>query len=252
MEIVFAALLLGLGGSFHCVGMCGPIALALPLHGRSVWGKVFGAFIYNFGRSVTYGLMGLLFGLIGEGLQMAGLQKWVSIIMGSIMVLTVVFPSMGHKVNTRGIFVSMNKLKSSLQRLFSKTSNKSLFVLGFLNGLLPCGLVYMAIAGALATAGLLSSVMFMVLFGLGTIPMMMAVSLAGNLASQKIRHIINKVIPYMIVIVGLLFILRGLGLGIKFISPADEKLKIHKKEMTQPQMQMSPGMKHDCCTKGKN
>lgn len=226
MEI-FAALMMGLAGSFHCIGMCGPIAVALPL-GQSKWPlKALGALSYNLGRTVTYGLFGVVFGFVGEGLNLAGLQRWVSIVMGSIMILSVVFPSMANALNTgNGIFSFMNKVKMGLQNLFKHGNRRSLFFIGLLNGLLPCGLVYMAIAGAIATASLSGSIMFMVLFGLGTIPMLFFVSMAGSLAGGKFRTFFNKAIPYIVVLVGLLFILRGLELGIKYISPPANKLVV--------------------------
>lgn len=231
MEII-AALMMGLIGSFHCVGMCGPIAIALPLGSRDWSSKLTGGLLYNIGRTITYGLLGVVFGLVGAGLSLAGLQKWVSIIMGSIMIFSVIFPSLGHRINSGGgLFSFMNSVKTRLQKLFRKSSNSSLFFIGLLNGLLPCGLVYMALAGALATGSLTGSVLFMVFFGLGTIPMLISVSLIGSLAGQKLKHIINKIIPVIVVLIGLLFILRGLELGIKYISPAPKMLKIHEDSM---------------------
>jgi sulfite exporter TauE/SafE len=228
-----AALVLGLMGSFHCVGMCGPIAIALPLGGRSWGSRITGGLLYNFGRTITYGVLGAVFGIVGAGLSLAGLQKWVSIIMGSIMVISVVFPSVGHKINTGGgMFSFMNGVKKSLGKLFRKSSNSSLFLIGLLNGLLPCGLVYMAMAGALATGSMAGSTLFMVIFGLGTIPMLFTVSMIGSLAGKKLKHIINKVIPVVVVIIGILFILRGLELGIKYISPPPQKLQV--KEKSEP------------------
>jgi len=228
-----AALVLGLMGSFHCVGMCGPIAIALPLGGRSAGSRFAGAFLYNIGRTITYGVLGALFGIVGAGLSLAGLQKWVSIIMGSIMVISVIFPSLGHKINTGGgMFSFMNSVKNSLGKLFRQSSNSSLFLIGLLNGLLPCGLVYMALAGALATGSMSGSVIFMILFGLGTIPMLFAVSMLGSLAGRKLKHWINKAIPVVVLIIGLLFILRGLELGIKYLSPPPHKLQV--KEKSEP------------------
>jgi len=229
----WAALVLGLMGSFHCVGMCGPIAIVLPIGNRSWVSRITGGLLYNIGRTITYGILGVLFGILGAGLSLAGLQKWVSIIMGSIMVISVIFPSLGHRINAGGsMFSFMGSIKSSLQKLFRKSSYSSLFLIGILNGLLPCGLVYMALAGALATGSFGGSSLFMIIFGLGTIPMLLTVSLIGSMAGKKLKHIINKTIPIIVVIIGLLFILRGLELGIKYISPPPQKLKV--KELDKP------------------
>ncbi len=225
-----AALSLGLVGSFHCVGMCGPIALALPLQKGSWLYRIWGGMAYNLGRTVTYGLMGVVFGLLGAGLVIAGLQRWLSVAMGAVMILTVLIPyifggSFSAENLGGGLF---RKLSKGFGMLLSKGTPSALFLIGLMNGLLPCGLVYVALAGALAAGHPLGSALFMVLFGLGTLPMLLMVSLAGNLVSRSIRSFINRLIPWVVVLIGILFILRGLNLGIPYISPKEEKLHIRK------------------------
>jgi sulfite exporter TauE/SafE len=196
--------------------------------------KIIGILLYNIGRSVTYGILGLFIGIIGAGFSLAGLQKWVSIIMGVIMISIVLFPSISNSLNSKTNnlpFISF--VKSKLGLLFKSKNVSALFAIGLLNGLLPCGLVYMALAGALATGGLVNSILFMVLFGLGTTPLMFLVSFAGGIISLGLRKQINKIIPVLVVVIGLLFIIRGLGLGIPFLSPNDTKLHIQPKEIIQ-------------------
>ncbi|WP_321289271.1 sulfite exporter TauE/SafE family protein [uncultured Sunxiuqinia sp.] len=219
-------LTIGLVGSFHCIGMCGPIAVALPLKKHHVTAKIAGAFLYNFGRTVTYGILGLLFGLLGRGIQLTGLQQWTSILLGVVMILSVLFPYFFKQRINFNTLVSgyAGRLISNLRKLFNNRSYKSLLGIGLLNGLLPCGLVYVAIAGAINTNQILTGAAFMVLFGIGTIPMMLLVSLTGNMISSNIRSGMRKVVPYFIVLLGILFILRGLSLGIPYISPKAEKL----------------------------
>ncbi len=219
-------LTIGLIGSFHCIGMCGPIAVSLPLKNHSHFAKVAGAIIYNLGRSVTYGILGVFFGLLGHGIQLAGFQQWTSIILGIIMIAGVLFPYLfKQKINLNSLLTGYaGRLINNLRKLFSNRSYKSLLGIGLLNGLLPCGLVYVAIAGAINTNQVVSGALFMVLFGLGTIPMMVLVSLTGNLISTKLRTGMRKAVPYFIVLLGILFILRGLSLGIPYISPKVEKL----------------------------
>jgi len=229
MDILYTALGLGLLTGFHCIGMCGPIAIALPLNKRT-WGtRIFSALWYNIGRTITYAGLGFVFGILGAGFSLAGFQKWISIIMGIFMIATVAFPKINH-VLYRGTGDSkfMNSIKKQLAKYFQQASYKSLFITGLLNGLLPCGMVYMALAGAIGVGSLQGAVLFMILFGLGTIPMMFLLSMIGNFATIKLKHIVNKIIPFVVVIVGALFILRGLELGIKFISPPAKKLEIHK------------------------
>jgi len=231
MEII-SALTIGLIGSFHCIGMCGPIAIALPLKNESWLSRILSALLYNLGRTVTYGVMGLVFGLLGSGFRLAGLQQWVSIIMGIIMILSVLFPVIFRdRLKVEGAISKItSKLKSVFGKMFSKRSYVSLWVIGLLNGLLPCGLVYMAIAGAIVTSNPTNGAIYMIVFGLGTIPVMLSLSLLGNIVSLKFRNAVRKIIPILIVIIGLLFILRGMNLGIKYISPKMEKEESVKME----------------------
>lgn len=252
LNFLIMAITLGLVGSFHCVGMCGPIAIALPLGRKSWLSRITGGVLYNIGRTITYTLMGAVFGLIGQGLALGGFQRWVSIIMGAIMVLSVLFPALykNRFDYEKGIFSYVGKLKLRLGHLFRKSSFSSLFIIGLLNGLLPCGLVYMAIAGAIATSHVYEGMLFMFIFGVGTIPMLLAISLIGNMATGKIRHKITKVIPVVVVIIGLLFILRGLNLGIPYVSPPKEKLELEFHQQMQndnQHMSVEDEMPEPCC-----
>jgi sulfite exporter TauE/SafE len=252
MTILLSALVLGVMGSFHCAGMCGPIAIALPLHGNTISQKFFGGALYNFGRTITYGLMGALFGLLGQGLGMIGFQQMISVIMGTIMIISVLFPALFNnqfRLN-KGWFSFVGKLKKSIGEMFSIRSFSSLFFIGLLNGLLPCGLVYMAIAGAIGTGNAAEGTLYMILFGLGTIPMLLTISLAGNMMNLAIRRKINKLIPVLVVVVGLLFILRGLSLGIPYLSPEKQKIEQKfEKSLEKNAVSLIQESKGDCCTK---
>ena len=227
IAILVSALILGLAGSFHCAGMCGPIAIALPLHGNTVGRKVYGGVLYNLGRTTTYGVMGAVFGLLGQSFEMIGFQQKVSLIMGIIMIVSVFFPRLfkNQYSQEKSWFSIIGKLKKSIGELFSVRSFSSLYFIGLLNGLLPCGLVYIAIAGAIGTGRVIVCSAYMILFGLGTIPMLLGISLAGNIMSLAVRNRINKLIPVLVVIVGVFFVLRGLSIGIPFLSPPREKIE---------------------------
>ncbi len=241
MEILLSALVLGLMGSFHCVGMCGPIVLALPLHGNNMKQKIFGGILYNLGRTVTYGLMGAIFGMLGQGLHLIGFQQIISVIMGLLMVVSVIFPKLFRDQYDlhKSSFKLVAKLKKSISTLFTARTFQSLFFIGLLNGLLPCGLVYIALAGAIATAGLATGIWYMVLFGLGTIPMLLFIGVAGNVVSATIRQKINNLIPYLVVLVGIFFILRGLNLNIPFLSPTKDKIEKKFEKSLQDKNQIS-------------
>jgi hypothetical protein len=252
MAILLSALVLGLMGSFHCAGMCGPIAIALPLHGNTVPQKIFGGTLYNVGRTITYGIMGAIFGLLGQGIQLIGIQQKISVIMGVVMIVSVLFPALfkNQYRMDKSMFSFVAKLKKRIGEMFSIRSFQSLFFIGMLNGLLPCGLVYMAIAGAIGTGNATEGTLYMVLFGFGTIPMMLTISLAGNFMSRAIIRKINKLIPVMVVVVGLLFILRGLSLGIPYLSPEKQKIEQKfEKSLEQNSAELLQESKGDCCSK---
>ena len=226
--MLWTALVLGLAGSFHCIGMCGPIAFVIPVD-RSFKSKLFfQIFLYNFGRLITYSFIGLLFGFIGKGLYLAGFQQRLSVLMGILMIALVLIPvSLFNKFNfSKPLYKIISKVKSKLRIYLNKKSNKALFLIGFFNGFLPCGLVYMALMGSISTGNAFQGALYMALFGLGTIPMMTAAIVLGNFVNLSLRKKIQNIIPAFVVIIGLLFILRGLGLGIPYISPSDAKLQL--------------------------
>lgn len=234
--IILTAITLGFIGSFHCVGMCGPIALALPLDRSSNLSKVTGVLCYNSGRIFIYALFGGLFGLIGQSIVVAGYQQMLSITIGACMLIMILLPNkvFSKYQLTRFIYFYIGKMKQKLSVLFKKSSHSSLFFIGTLNGLLPCGLVYLGIAGAIATGNSLQGSLFMAVFGLGTLPAMFSLSLLGNSINMKYRNKINKAIPAFLVATAVLLIFRGMNLGIPYVSP--------EMSDTQP-------VAHKCCHK---
>jgi uncharacterized protein len=237
--ILWTALLIGLVGSLHCIGMCGPIAIALPLGNSNIWTKLAGGLVYNGGRIVTYMILGAVFGLIGQGIHLAGLQQWASIAIGIVMIVSVIMPLIfRQRLSFSTLFSGYSeRLTSKFKKYFRQTSLKSFLVIGLLNGLLPCGLVYVAIAGAIQSKDVLAGVAFMAAFGIGTTPALLAVSILGSVISLSLRNAVRRVVPYFIVVLGILFILRGMSLGIPYISPKTEALSA------------SPTAVHSCCHK---
>jgi sulfite exporter TauE/SafE len=245
MTILLTALLLGLMGSLHCVGMCGPIALSLPLKGGNIRQKILGSTLWSLGRILTYSVMGAIFGLIGASFKLLGYQQIISITIGVLMILTVLVPSLFKKFSNGGSVYLFNPLRRGMQRLLQEKNHKALFLIGIFNGLLPCGLVYMALAGAIGTADFRMAIGYMALFGLGTLPLLLVLSVLGNIVSQSIRKTIDKVVPFVIILIGIIFILRGLSLGIPYLSPPKEKLSptLHmKKDLSAPK-----AVENSCC-----
>jgi uncharacterized protein len=213
----WTAFLLGLVGSLHCAGMCGPLALALPATGGTAPAYILGRVAYNAGRIITYCLLGIVFGLLGYTFLLAGLQRWVSIALGVVLLLGL-FASRRLAL-ARPVTATVNRLKSSMSVLLRRRSLMALAALGLLNGLLPCGLVYVACAGAAATGGALAGAAYMTAFGAGTVPMMLAISLSGKLVHPSLRLKLVKSIPVCVFLLATMLILRGMSLGIPYLSP---------------------------------
>lgn len=221
MELFITAFTIGLVGSFHCIGMCGPIAFALPTKSSAAHHKIVSGVIYNLGRITTYVLFGLLFGVVGQGISTAGSQQAISIVLGVVFILAALIPkSVLNKIDpTSVIGFYISSVKNSLGKLLRSSSVSNLILIGLLNGLLPCGLVYAAIGGSIATGNAVDGALFMMAFGLGTLPMMFSATLLSNFISIKFRNRIKRVIPVFIILMGCLFILRGLNLGVPYLSP---------------------------------
>ena len=215
---IIAGFTLGLFGSLHCVGMCGPLALALPAPFAKRNKQITSSMFYNAGRVVTYSMLGLLFGIIGKGFSLIGFQQLFSIIAGSIMlVLTVLYFGFHHSYQPVWFQHFTWKLQSFIAAALQKSYGA--FWVGMANGLLPCGMVYAAIAGALVSNTIVSSVAFMASFGIATMPAMLALMIFGSGMSLHMRMKLRKLTPFVMVCVAALLILRGLNLGIPFISP---------------------------------
>ena len=218
---ILAAFLVGLVGSLHCIGMCGPIAIVLPVPDSSNLSFVTGRILYNLGRVVTYSFMGAVFGLIGERLFIAGFQQAVSIGLGIVIIISVLLPVKykNKVIQLPAIQKISQPLKKNISALFSKGTISSLFLIGILNGFLPCGFVYIGLAGSIASGNAISGAAVMILFGLGTVPAMFAASVFGKFINLGIRNKIKKAVPVFAILLAAIFIIRGMNLGIPYLSP---------------------------------
>jgi sulfite exporter TauE/SafE len=214
----WTALMIGFAGSLHCAGMCGPLILAMPAASGGLRAHLAGKLAYNAGRIITYALMGSLFGVFGQLLGLAGFQRWISICIGAVLIISLVAWPLRRM--TVLIAQPVGWLKTALGRQFGKRTIGSQLVFGGLNGLLPCGLVYAACAGATATGGYIGGMQYMLLFGLGTVPMMLGLGLVGRPLQFKLQVHLRKLLPASLGLMASLLILRGLGLGIPYLSPS--------------------------------
>lgn len=220
--MLLSALIFGLLGSFHCVGMCGPIAFLLPVDRKDPLKRAFQLSSYHLGRILMYSFLGVIFGFVGRSLNLFGIQQQLSIGIGVLMIITILIPTkLFNRYNfSKPIYKLVGKLKSAMGTQLKKKDPGTFFTMGYLNGLLPCGLVYMAIFGALASSSPWEGGLYMALFGLGTVPLMTTAIYLGNFLTSNVKQRIVKMIPVFVVIVGALFIVRGLGLDIPYLSPS--------------------------------
>lgn len=223
------AISLGLLSSLHCIGMCGPLALAVPVSQNNPLQKLVGALLYHGGRSSSYALMGLLLGMLGGAFAAAfsGAQQYMSLSLGVAMLFYAIVPAVkpGNNIFSKLSSKAFDFLRTQMGKYFFRKGSGSLYFMGMLNGLLPCGMVYLALASSLATANMLKGMTFMLLFGVGTMPAMLTISLFGSLYAARWRKHLRIAAPYMFGIIGILLVLRGMQLGIPFISPGTAGLE---------------------------
>lgn len=225
-SMLIAAFVLGLSGSLHCLGMCGPIALALPLGRAKGWKRLGGIGLYNAGRLSTYVALGALLSAFGWGLKLAGAQQYVSLILGGTIVLFSVL--MLFKNNLKRLHIpAFAFVRRGLGKLLKNKG--SLFLIGVLNGFIPCGLVYLAIAGAVVSETVTQGTLFMLFFGLGTVPMMAVIPALTQQISANWRARFNRIVPYTMIAFGMLLLVRGMNLDIPYLSPgiADNGEQVH-------------------------
>ncbi len=217
---LLAGVLLGLAGSLHCIGMCGPLVLILPFQSESKLSGLFQSLLYHVGRVFVYVMMGLLFGLVFQIVDLKYFEQYFSLAIG------VLFLILWSKEQFFKQKAKVGGLQTFVLDMFGKAmkmkSVMGMFLAGMFNGMLPCGLVYGALLAAFGTGTTVGAVQFMLGFGLATIPAMLLVYFAKSLISNKLRLNLAKLLQWWLLILGVWFLLRGANLGIPFVSP-----KIH-------------------------
>lgn len=212
MEL-WTALVVGFVGSFHCVGMCGPLVMAIPRSSNRPVSVVSNALVYNAGRIFTYSVFGVVFGFVGRGITLSGLQSKLSVLLGVLIIAAVFFSGTIRRLRKPAAYNSLvQRITAGYGKLLRKNSVPALAGMGLLNGLLPCAFVYAGLSAAVLTETPLHSAAYMALFGLGTLPAMFAMYLAPGFISLNLRASIRKYQPYLAVILGVLLIIRGLAL----------------------------------------
>lgn len=220
VTFIITGFVLGISSSLHCLGMCGPIAMALPLNRQSNGTIFWGALQYNLGRVVTYAILGMIAGLFGLTVHTFGFLQWASILAGAFLILfawrkLLTRVPMLHAPN----FFLTGKLNSLLGKVIRSKRPGKLVFLGSLNGLFPCGMVYAALLNAILAGSPMASATAMISFGIGTLPAMIFVSFAiGKISAEK-QQAFRRALPYILSIVGVIIMLRGMNLNIPYLSP---------------------------------
>ena len=220
---MWSAAIIGLLGSFHCVGMCGPLLLSIPDSNSTRFQWFINKIIYHLTRLIPYSVLGFIAGNVGYASQYFGAQQTISItlgiflfLFGALKILHVSNPFVSSNFSSKFFTWIGSKLKSIKHPMQLQA------LMGFLNGWLPCGFVYMALAGAAIQSSGLEGSLYMFCFGLGTIPALLALSFTGKKLSANQRRMFTKLFPYALTIMGILLIVRGMNLNIPFISPSIE------------------------------
>jgi len=227
---IFAAFFMGLAGSIHCLGMCGPLLFAVSGFYNSPKEMIRPQIFYHAGKLITYAMLGVALGFVGQTFALFDIQRNLLLVSGFILLMAGLF----------GIFIPIPMktieqiVVQKMGSLLQKRSGGPL-ILGFLNGLVPCGLVYAAAIGAMATQTWWQGSLFMLFFGLGTAPILIAAAYSRWMI--KFRPVLAKPIWKQMpaVLLGLFLFVKGLGLGIPFISPNLNKPQPHKNCCLQKQ-----------------
>lgn len=217
MSYLKLAFMIGLLGSMHCVGMCGPLAFAVPTLQKGWAYLVLNKLSYQLGRIISYCLLGVLIGLMGRQIWLAGIQQGISILTGVLIIIAACSRLFKFSVRNNNTL-----LTKPFYRLFDYAFKHKAnhLIIGIINGFLPCGFVYMAMAGALNTGSVNSAVVYMFCYGMGTLPLMFIAGMSMGFTTGALRNRINKFVPYIMICLGLWFVLRGAELNIPYLSPA--------------------------------
>ncbi|XOV68770.1 MAG: sulfite exporter TauE/SafE family protein [Fluviicola sp.] len=246
---VITGFILGISSSLHCIGMCGPIAMALPLNRRSNATILSGALQYNLGRTITYALLGVVAGLFGLTVNTFGFLQCASIFAGVFLILFA-----WRKLFTRIRFLHApnffftTKMNGVLGKIMKSNNPAKLWLFGALNGLFPCGMVYAALLNAILAGSPVNSSLAMISFGLGTIPAMIFVSFAIGKISKERQQSFRRALPYILSLVGVIVILRGMNLNIPYLSPrVSVQTEITSADADTPSSQPKSKVVMDCC-----
>jgi uncharacterized protein len=201
------AIILGFAGSLHCAGMCSPLAMAVTnLKGPAFVNRI----LYNFGRITTYGILGLIVSSIGVALPIENFQNVLSIALGLMMIILAALGMTGIRIPflTAGITTLTATLKTTFAKFLQRKNIFSMVLLGAINGLLPCGLTFLALSFCVTLASPLAGFFYMFAFGIGTLPVMLGLISIIGLITVRMKWNIKTVTSGLMAFSGVLLIAR--------------------------------------------
>lgn len=209
--MLWTALILGFLGSAHCIVMCGPIAMMVP--GAKGKHKITAALLYNGGKILSYVLIGLFFGLATAFVTSFKIQSIITIVGGTIILLLAFTPALLNFAEKRGfqLFNSLINFKNRMSQSLDKNRLEYGLYIGFLNGFIPCGLVYVAAIGAIIQPNLIDTILYMVFFGLGTLPVMSFIIMTSSMLKSKFKLHSNKIKFAGLLLVGCFMLWKGIS-----------------------------------------
>ena len=214
------AFLMGLTGSLHCAGMCGPIMWILPFRLFTGIKKAVAIGLYHSGRISVYAFLAIVLHSF-RNLFDPKMQQYISIALGGSLLLLGILSFMpGHLLKVKLPWTEY--VKQQLSHFIARPGLGTLTLAGILNGLLPCGLVYMALSASVTAVSTLQAATFMYAFGAGTLPMLLGIILLKNKLTFLNGYHARKFVPVIVFAFGCLFILRGMNMGIPYLSPKVE------------------------------
>jgi uncharacterized protein len=202
----WTALVMGFAGSLHCAGMCSPLAMAVTSQNPFLWNKV----IYNTGRIITYGILGMIAAGFGSMFMITPYQGILSFIIGALFLLMGIGAISGIQIPliTRALNKFTNHLKSLFHFWLNKKNNFSVLIMGMLNGLLPCGLTYLAMTYCFIMPSMKEGFWFMILFGAGTWPVMIGFTWLLGIGFGKLKVNFQRITSIIFITIGVWLLVR--------------------------------------------
>jgi len=199
----YTATIMGFAGSLHCAGMCSPLAMAMTRNKPFLLSSI----LYNSGRIFLYGLLGALAAAFGSMLHLNSYQQIISIVLGGLFLLAgFSFRSVRIPFLDKAIAAFTSYLKKGFGIISNQKLGYTTFILGMLNGMLPCGLTYLALSACLVLPSATDGLLFMLLFGLGTWPVM--IGSMKLLSSLKTNFSLAHLSKIAMIFVGCTLLLR--------------------------------------------